>query len=70
MRTVLGQSEDMSKTTKKIMDQFNRKLDAYVDAECSHCGHEELALKAAEKRIELCLFLSTALDQLVRKAEL
>jgi len=60
----------MSKTTKVFMAGFRARLRAYVKAEMTHCGHDDLVLEATEKHQRLIEFVQTEHDALARKAGL
>ncbi len=54
----------MSKTTRNLMAKIKRRLDAYVDLECSHCGHEPNVTLAFQEREKLLKFLEQEIENM------
>lgn len=60
----------MTKTTYSLMAKIERRLDAYVDAQMTHCGHEPDATLAEQKGIKLLQFIASEVEKLASKAGL
>ncbi len=61
---------DMSKTTRNLMAKIERRLDAYVDKQMTHCGHEPGQTKAIDAGERLLEFITQEIESLVQKAGL
>lgn len=50
------------------MGKIRRKMDAYVDQEMTHCGHEPGVTLAAQARGELPVFIQEEIETLANQA--
>jgi hypothetical protein len=59
----------MSRRTKSMMGKVVRRLNAYVNAEGEHCGHESGIARAEQLRRDFLAYVRDMIDDLDSQVE-